>query len=109
MADDKKLHELEIQVTKNAESLKSIHKRTDELSKEVSNISEIAISVKEIAVETREMRKDVNKVDDEIVATKNRIREIEKIPMKRWNGVVEKAISILVAGVVGYMLSNLGF
>ncbi len=36
------------------------------------------------------------------------VKELKAKPGKRWEGIVEKAIGILVAAVLGFMLARLG-
>lgn len=36
------------------------------------------------------------------------VKELKAKPGKRWEGIVEKAIGILVAAVLGFMLAQLG-
>ncbi len=107
--EDEKIHELEIQIAKLETNQKADHKRLNELGDDVNNLSNIAISIREIAIEIREIRKDNNELKTEVINVKDRVRFIENIPSKHWNGVVDKVISVVIGCVVAYILSRVGF
>jgi hypothetical protein len=84
-----------------SELVKVIIERLGKLELNVSNISEVTSSIKAIAVEMKAMREDVNKIDD-------RVCTIEKVPSKRWNGLVDKIIDLAIGAVFGYFILKLG-
>ena len=63
------------------ESLKSLHKRVDNMENKIESIYELAVSVKEIAVEVKAMRTDLNKID-------NRVCNIEKEPAEQHKHII---------------------
>lgn len=84
-----------------SELVKVIIERLVKVENNVANIREVTSSIKAIAVEMRAMREDVNKIDD-------RVCTIEKVPAKRWNGMIDKIIDLLIGAVVGYAIFRLG-
>ncbi len=102
---DKDLHDVVVEQTRQNESLKSAHKRIDEsqadLKETNENVQEIALGVKEIAYETREMRKEVNNIQGVV-------DEIEKAPVKRYNGIIDKIIMVMVGAIVSYAFTQIG-
>ena len=72
-------------------SVKSAHHRLD-------RIEHLADSIHSLAAEMREMRSDFANVLE-------RAETIEKRPIKRYDVLVNSAITALVSGVLGYLIS----
>ena len=72
-------------------SVKSAHHRLD-------RIEHLADSIHSLASEMREMRSDFANVLE-------RVETIEKRPIKRYDVLVNSAITALVSGVLGYLIS----
>lgn len=47
-------------------------------------------------------------ITNKLSSLSDRIAVIEHKPGKRWDGMVEKAIGLVVAAVIGYILANAG-
>lgn len=62
---------------------------------------ELLNTIRDIAVEMKQMREDINRMND-------RVSSIESVPRKRWNMIVDKALTALVGALVGYVLFRLG-
>lgn len=75
------------------------------LQKSTAALNEIATSVKLIASRQGDMGEKLDKV-----VTK--VDELEQIPAKRWNAVVEKilltAVTVIVTALVTYALTRIG-
>ena len=82
------------------EDNKNIFKRLDILENKVEDIFENTISIKEMTIEIKQMREDIKKYE-------NRIELLESKPQKRWDNMVNQIISLIVAGVVGFILSKI--
>ena len=58
------------------------------------------------------MREDYQKLakqhTEEVKAIDSRLSEVEKKPAKRWNGMIDKIIDILIGAFMGYILIKLG-
>lgn len=92
--DNEKLIRLE-------EEMKQVNSRLNKLENKIENIYDLTSSVKQIATEMKAMREDVNKIDD-------RVKTIEDKPAKRWDSVVGQIVSIVVAGIMGFLISKIG-
>lgn len=73
------------------ESLKSAHKRID-------NIDAIAKSVYEIAASIKTMQHDITDMS-------GKIKSIEEKPAKRWDLIITTAITTVVGIIVGYFIN----
>lgn len=80
---------------------KSNSHRLDELKKQTEAVNALATSV---AVMAERVEITGNKVDG--LCTD--VQELKSEPGKRWKSLVEKVIYIVVAAVVGFILSRLG-
>ena len=82
------------------ESAKSAHKRLDEL------IS-LNDSVKNLAISTAKMAEQMKTLTDNSAKLDQKISDLELKPAKRWETVAMQIVQLLIAGVVGYLLSQL--
>ena len=80
---------------------KSNMHRIDALEKNQDAINQLATS-------TAVMAQNISTMGDRIDSMSNDIKDLEEIPASRWKFVVEKAIYVLVAGIVGFALSKFG-
>ena len=79
-------------------SIKSAHHRIDNLEKLAESVNKMAISTNQIAAETKALREDYAKADE-------RIEDLEKKPIKRYETVLTAILTAICGGVVGYLLS----
>ena len=82
------------------ESAKSAHKRLDEL------IS-LNDSVKNLAISTAKMAEQMKTLTDNSAKLDQKISDLELKPARRWETVAMQIIQLLVAGVIGFLLSQL--
>ena len=80
---------------------KSNTKRIDSLEKNTEALTDLVIVVKEMNVKQDYTIKKVDKID-------SRVSKIEEQPAKRWNGIVEKALTIIVGAILGFIISRIG-
>lgn len=80
---------------------KSNMHRIDALEKNQDAINQLATS-------TAVMAQNISTMGDRIDSMSNDIKDLKEIPATRWKFVVEKAIYVLVAGIVGFALSKFG-
>ena len=80
---------------------KSNMRRIDALEKNQDAINQLATS-------TAVMAQNISTMGDRIDSMSNDIKDLKEIPASRWKFVVEKAIYVLVAGIVGFALSKFG-
>ena len=82
------------------ESSKSAHKRLDEL------IS-LNDSVKNLAISTAKMAEQLKTLTDNSAKLDQKISDLELKPGKRWETVAMQIVQLVIAGVVGFLLSQL--
>ena len=94
--------EFEHRLTEVEERSKSNKHRLDEVEKRQDNLDELVGTVKVLA--DREER-----VEDDVKEIKRDVKSLTGKPAKKWDNLVTQVISILVAGVVGFILAKFGF
>ena len=94
--------EFEHRLTEVEERSKSNKHRLDEVEKRQDNLDELVGTVKVLA--DREER-----VEDDVKEIKSDVKSLTGKPAKKWDNLVNQVISILVAGVVGFILAKFGF
>lgn len=72
------------------ESVKSAHKRIDDMGELTQSVYELAASIKS-------MQRDITDMS-------SRIKTIEEKPAKRWDLIVSTAITTIVGVVIGYLV-----
>lgn len=98
--------------------------RINKLEKDQKAIQSLATSVAVMASEQKRMSEDINKTTETLDAIKDTIEKIPDIqrfeqtekdletlkmkPAKRWESVVEKAILVIVGGVIAYVMTRVG-
>ena len=80
---------------------KSNTKRIDSLERNTEALTDLVIVVKEMNVKQDYTIKKVDKID-------SRVSKIEEQPAKRWNGIIEKIITVVVGAILGFILSRIG-
>ena len=101
MAEDKTMcigHEQRISAVE--ESAKSAHKRLDELIL-------LNDSVKNLAISTAKMAEQLKTLTDNSAKLDQKISDLELKPARRWETVAMQIVQLLIAGIVGYLLSQL--
>ena len=94
--------EFEHRLTEVEERSKSNKHRLDEVEKRQDNLDDLVSTVKVLAVREENVETDVKEI-------KSDVKSITGKPAKKWDNLVNQVISILVAGVVGFILAKFGF
>ncbi|MDY0199318.1 MAG: hypothetical protein RBR68_16065 [Tenuifilaceae bacterium] len=81
-------------------SAASAHKRLDELISLNASVNNLAISTATMAEQLKTLTENSQKMDEKLSA-------LELGPGKRWQAVTMQIIQLLIAGVIGYLLSQL--
>jgi len=81
---------------------KSNTKRIDELSGQIDAVNRLATAVEVMATKQENLGESVDRLTGKVEA-------LEAEPGKKWRFVVEKAIYIIVAAIMGFVLANVGF
>lgn len=94
--------EHEKRLTEVEERSKSNSHRIDTIEKRQDNLDELVGTVKVLAVREENVENDVKEI-------KSDVKSLAGKSGRRWDGMVDKIIMILVAAVVGFMLAQIGF
>ncbi len=95
---ESEIKEIWERLTAGESSIKSAHHRIDNLEEMSKSIKDLAVATAQIAAETKALREDYAKADE-------RIDELEKKPIKRYDTFVTAFITALCSGIAGYLLS----
>lgn len=80
---------------------KSNTHRLDKLEESTEAINKLAVSMERMSMKQDTINANVNKLTTKVEA-------LESEPGNRWKFVVEKAIYLIVAAVVGFVLARVG-
>ena len=101
-----------LKIQENEDRSKSNTRRIDDLENDVKNNNTMAINVRELTIEIKHMREDYQKLAEthakEVQAIDNRLSEVEKKPVKRYEQVVSLIITGIVTAVLGVLLGKFG-
>ena len=101
-----------LKIQENEDRSKSNQRRISDLENEVKENNDLALSVKELTVEIKYMRKDyqelAKKHTEEVRAIDNRLSEVERKPVKRYEQVITLIITNIVTAVLVFLLGKLG-
>ena len=95
-------NEIEHRLTEVEERSKSNTYRLAEVEKRQDNLDDLVSTVKVLVVREENVENDVKEI-------KSDVKSLTGKPAKRWDNLVNQVISILVAGVVGFILAKFGF
>lgn len=76
--------------------------RIKKLETEQGILHELATSVAVLAEQVKNMNANIGSLT-------GKVDKLEEKPRKRWDGLVEKIITVTVGAIVGYILIKLGF
>lgn len=101
-----------LKIQENEDRSKSNTRRIDDLENDVKNNNTLALNVRELTIEIKHMREDYQKLAEthakEVQAIDNRLSEVEKKPVKRYEQVVSLIITGIVTAVLGVLLGKFG-
>ena len=92
---EKRMTEIEARSKSNAHRLDAIEKRQDDQEKLINTVAVLAS-------EFETMKHDVKE-------TKNDVKTLINKPGQRWEVVIDKVITTVVAVVIGFILAKIGF
>lgn len=92
---ERRLASVEARSQSNTHRLDEVEKRQDNLDKLVATVEVLAVKESNVENDVKEMKVDVKTL-------------ISK-PGKKWDGLIDKIINVLVGAILGYMLLKLGF
>jgi len=92
----------EHRLTKLEADMTMAFRRIDELRDRQSSIDDLSVSLKQLAIREENVESALKEIKADVKSLTNK-------PAERWNDLVKTIISVVVAGVVGYMLAKVGF
>jgi predicted nucleic acid-binding Zn-ribbon protein len=95
---EKEMKDIWERLTAGEASIKSAHKRIDNLEKLSDSVNNLALATSEVAKETKLLREDYNKTDKEL-------QELKEKPVKRYETIVTALLTAICSGVAGYLLA----
>ena len=112
MTTEEKVHQLEIRVTKQEESLKSAHRRLDENDALTNQIHMLATNIEtltlQVKLQNEKIEKIIDTLEERLKRQGERICNLETKPAKHWDAIVKQMVSIVVATVMGIVLAKIG-
>lgn len=85
----------------NEQRSKSNTHRIDKLEEQQKQLSDLVSAVAVLAERQNQIGDDVNSI-------KRELKTIAEKPAKRWDGIVDKIISTIIAAIMGYALARIG-
>lgn len=92
---EKRITEIEARSKSNAHRLDAMEKRQDDQEKLINTVAVLAS-------ELETMKRDVKE-------TKNDVKTLVNKPGQRWEVVIDKVITTVVAVIIGFILAKIGF
>ena len=80
---------------------KSNKRRIDNLEEEQKELRNLTHAVSQMVVEQKNMR-------DDLFEMKTDVKQIKEKPARRWDSMADKALGLLTAAVVAWMLAQIG-
>ena len=87
---------------------KSNTRRIDKLEQQTEAIQSLATSVEVMVKEQGHQTEAIKRIEQNVEKLDNKVDILEQKPAKRWEGVVEKIIMLLVGAVIAFLLSKIG-
>lgn len=95
------MENLDERVTRVEERSKINSRRLDEAEKKLADYSEVVSSINVLAQKQENM-------DGNIKEIKADVKSLTEKPAKRWDGIADKIISVLIGALLGYILMKIG-
>lgn len=88
--------------------LQAIESRCKSNSYRIDDLEKNQEAINQLATSTAVMAQNISTMGKRIDSMGNDIKDLKEVPAARWKFVVEKAIYVLVAGIMGFALSKFG-
>ena len=92
---------MEHRMTEAEGKITNLQKRVDGIAKRQDQLQELTITVKGLVIKEENVENTVKEIKDDV-------KTLTSKSAKRWDGVVEKAISAVVGGLIAYAFFKLG-
>ena len=100
--------EIERRLTSTEHRAESNTRRVEKLELQTEAIQKLATSVEIMVQEQCHQTEAIDRIEKNVEKLDEKVEVLEHKPAKHWEGVVEKTISALVGGIVGYFLVKVG-
>lgn len=87
----------------------SLKHRVDDLEDLTKAINELSMSVRELAINVSSNNERMDSYEMRLRQQGERIGELEKKPARQWDKLMGVLLTALASGIIGYLLSNIGF
>lgn len=84
------------------DSTKSAHKRIDRIEKRQDNLDGLTKAFSVMQNEQEHIKTDVGEIKDDV-------KQLVSKPAKRWDGLIDKGIAVVVGAAIGFLLNGGGF
>ena len=88
--------------------IQAIESRCKSNSHRIDDLEKNQEAINQLATSTAVMAQNISAMGERIDSMGNDIKDLKEVPAARWKFVVEKAIYVLVAGIMGFALSKFG-
>lgn len=83
-------------------------RRIDKLEQQTEAIQSLATSVEVMVKEQVHQTEAIERIEKNVEKLDNKVEVLEQKPAKRWEGIVEKILGAIAAGIIGFLLAQLG-
>lgn len=101
-------NELEHRLTEVESRSKSNTHRIDNLEQSTKAFTSIATSVEVMANELKHQTTAMAEIKTDVAKLDSKVETMEQKPAKRWEGLADKLLYLVLGAVVTYMLSKVG-
>ena len=95
------MYDMEKMVQEAMDSTKSAHKRIDRLEKRQDNLDGLTKAFSVMQNEQEHIKTDVGEIKDDV-------KQLVSKPAKRWDGLIDKSIAVVVGAAIGFLLNGGG-
>ena len=83
-------------------------RRVEKLELQTEAIQSLATSVEIMVKEQSHQTEAIDRIEKNVEKLDEKVEVLEHKPAKRWEGIVDKIIMMIVGGIVSYILVKLG-
>ena len=87
---------------------KSNTRRVEKLELQTEAIQSLATSVEILVKEQCHQTEAIERIEKNVEKLDNKVEVLERKPAKKWDTLVEKCITAIVAGIIAYALVQIG-
>lgn len=98
---ERRLTEVDSRSRSNTKRLDDMDKRQDEMEKRQDDLEKLATSVSVLAAREERVESDVKEI-------KADVKSLASKPGKKWESMEEKILLTIVAGLIGFLMAQLG-